>query len=384
MLINIHQSVFDNNDIWDKPETIPALENLANAVREGKHLVISDRETLKIITKCQDLSKTTRAIYTKLYYELSKLRSYLSVVTRYIEITDLLEPVLSSLSDQEVIQVPLKFFENTQSIQKTILLCENSSDTSFYKTIARVYVIWKWKNTYIKNNMGLVGLEFEPRGGGGNTINIEYDNIQKTTKYFCLCILDSDRIAPEGKLGSTAAQIDQNKNQSSQFFRTKVLILDVHEIENLIPNSILLGICSGDKQREDALKRIQKLQEIRGDQIKHFLDIKEGTLMYKIFDSTNPKDKLFWESHVLEINRILKCIDDDCLADWKCNKTKSNCQCQISLGFGKNTLDNTIKYLEKIEHHKIAREFNNDMKPEWEKIGQVVVDFCIAHSPIRA
>lgn len=317
MLINIHQSVFDNNNIWDEPETIPALENLANAVREGKHLVISDRKTLKIITQCQDLSKTTRAIYTILYNKFSELRSYLSVVTRYIEITDLLEPALSSLSDQEVIQVPLKFFENTQSIQKTILLCENSSDTSFYQTIARVYLIWK--NANIK-------LEYEPRGGGGNTIDTEYDNIQKTTKYFCLCILDSDRIAPEGKLGSTAAQIDQNKNQSSQFFRTKVLILDVHEIENLIPNSILLGICSGDKQREDALKRIQKLQEIRGDQIKHFLDIKEGTLMYKIFDSTNSKDKLFWESHVLEINRILKCIDDDCLADWKCNKTKSNCQ----------------------------------------------------------
>lgn len=374
MLINIHQSVFNNNNIWDEPETIPALENLANAVREGKHLVISDRETLKIIANCQDLSKTTRAIYTMLYNKFSELRSYLSVVTRYIEITDLLEPALSSLSDQEVIQVPLKFFENTQSIQKTILLCENSSDTSFYQTIARVYLIWK--NANIK-------LEYEPRGGGGNTIDTEYDNIQKTTKYFCLCILDSDRIAPEGKLGSTAAQIDQNKNQSSQFFRTKVLILDVHEIENLIPNSILLGICSGDKQREEALKRIEKLQQIRGNQIKHFLDIKEGMLMYKIFDSNNPKDKLFWESHVLEINIILKCIDDDCLADWKCNKTKSNCQCQISLGFGKNTLDNTIKYLEKIEPHKIAREFNNDMKPEWEKIGQVVVDFCIAHSPIR-
>ncbi len=107
--------------------------------------------------------------------------------------------------------------------------------------------------------------------------------------------------------------------------------------------------------------------------------------MYKIFNSTNPKDKLFWESNVLAINTILKCINDDCLADWKCNKSKSNCQCRISLGFGESTLANTIKYFfEKTEPHKIAREFNNDMKPEWEKIGQVVVDFCIAHSPIRA
>jgi len=378
MLINIHKSVFDNNDIWNKPETIPALENLANAVREGKHLVISDRETLKIITQCQDLSKTTQAIYNILYNKFSELRSYLSVVTRYIEITDLLEPKLSSLSGKEVIQVPLGFFENTESIQKTILLCENIRDTSFYQTIARVYVIWKNTNINIK-------LEFEPRGGGGNTINTEYDNIQKNTKRLCLCILDSDRISPEGKLGSTAVLIASiAQNQNSQFFRTKVFILNVHEIENLIPNSILLEICSGNQQREDAMKRIKTLQEIRGSQIKHFLDIKEGTLMYKIFNSTNPKDKLFWESHVLEINTILKCINDDCLADWKCNKSKSNCQCQISLGFGEHTLDNTIEYLEKIEPHKIAREFNNDMKPEWEKIGQVVVDFCIAHSPIRA
>ncbi len=383
MLINIHQSVFDNNHIWDKPETIPALENLANAVREGKHLVISDRETLKIITQCQDLSKTTRVIYNMLYNDFLQLKPYLSFVTRYIEITDLLEPTLSSLSGKEVIQVPLRFFENTESIQKTILLCENIRDTSFYRTIARVYVIWKWKNTNIKNN---ISLEFEPKGGGGNTINIEYDNIQKTTKRFCLCILDSDRISPEGKLGSTAALIASiDQNQNSQFFRTKVFILDVHEIENLIPNSILLEICSGNQQREEAMKRIKTLQEIRGSQIKHFLDIKEGTLMYKIFNSTNPKDKLFWESHVLEINTILKCINDDCLADWKCKtkNPKNHCKCQISLGFGEHTLDNTIEYLEKIEPHKIAKEFNNDMKPEWEKIGRVVVDFCIAHSPIR-
>ncbi|OIP67497.1 MAG: hypothetical protein AUK43_19145 [Oscillatoriales cyanobacterium CG2_30_40_61] len=378
MLINIHKSVFDNNDIWDKPETIPALENLANAVREGKHLVISDRKTLKIITQCQDLSKTTQVIYNMLYNKFSELRSYLSVVTRYIEITDILEPRLSSLSGKELIQVPLGFFENTESIQKTILLCENSRDTFFYQTVARVYVIWQKIN---------IKIECESRGGGGNTINIEYDNIQQKTKRLCLCILDSDRISPEGKLGSTAALIASiDQNQNSQFFRTKVFILDVHEIENLIPDSILIEICSKNKEREDAMKRIKTLQDISGYQIKHFLDIKQGTLMYKIFSSTNPKDKSFWESNVVAINTILKCINDDCLADWKCKikNPKNNCQCQISLGFGEHTLDNTIEYLEKIEPHKIAREFNNDMKPEWEKIGQVVVDFCIAHSPIRA
>lgn len=323
MLINIHKSVFDNNNIWDEPETIPALENLANAVREGKHFVISDRKTLKIITQCQDLSKTTRAIYTILYNKFSELRSYLSVVTRYIEIINpCLEPKLSSLSGKEIIQVPLGFFENTESIQKTILLCENIRDTSFYQTIARVYVIWKNTNINIK-------LEFEPRGGGGNTINTEYEHIQRNTKRLCLCILDSDRISPEGKLGSTAARIYQNQN--SKFFRTTFLILDVYEIENLIPNSILLKICSGNRQLEEALKRIEQLQEIRGDQIKHFLDIKQGTLMYKIFNSTNPKDKLFWKSHILKVNTILNCINQDCLADWKCKieNPKKNCQCQI-------------------------------------------------------
>ncbi|MCF3569183.1 hypothetical protein L2E69_15140 [Planktothrix agardhii 1806] len=378
MLINIHKSVFDNKNIWNESETIPALENLANAVREGKHLVISDRKTLGIIANCQDLSKTTQAIYNMLYNKFSELRSYLSVVTRYIEITDILEPRLISLSGKEVIQVPLGFFENTESIQKTILLCENSRDTFFYQTVARVYVIWQKIN---------IKIECESRGGGGNTINIEYDNIQQKTKRLCLCILDSDRISPEGKLGSTAALIASiDQNQNSQFFRTKVFILDVHEIENLIPDSILIEICSKNKEREDAMKRIKTLQEISGYQIKHFLDIKQGTLMYKIFNSTNPKDQSFWENRILEINTILKCINNDCLADWKCKikNPKNHCQCQISLGFGEHTLDNTIEYLEKIEPHKIAREFNNDMKPEWEKIGQVVVDFCIAHSPIRA
>ncbi|TAF00109.1 MAG: hypothetical protein EAZ79_03455 [Oscillatoriales cyanobacterium] len=157
MLILIDSSVVDKGDenTWDD-ETVLALENLASARREGKHIVMAKRETFKKIAQCSRLSQFARNIYHKLYNQSTQFQSYLSAVTRYIEIVNpCYEPAVISDSGKQIIKVGPRFFNDSESVQKTILLCENSDDAVLYEIIAKVYLIWKKMN---------VKIVCEPRG----------------------------------------------------------------------------------------------------------------------------------------------------------------------------------------------------------------------------
>jgi hypothetical protein len=225
----------------------------------------------------------------------------------------------------------------------------------------------------------------EPRGGGGNTISSEYINIQKLKKRFCLCIVDSDKIAPDGKLGSTALRL---RKSDPTCIKTQTFILDCREIENLIPNSILSKLCSGDPQRLEALK----ILESSSVEVRCFLDIKEGTRLKEIIDETNPKIKEFWQSKFDLIPNLSEGIDNWCQTHWQCSNNSKNssknskekCGCQISLGFGQSTLSNTVEYLKDKSPHQIERIVDRSKHSDWEPIGQVVMNWCIAESPIRA
>jgi hypothetical protein len=380
MLILIHSSVVDNGEqnTWDDDDdTVLALENLATARREGKHSVIANRETLKKIAQCSRLSEFSRNIYHKLYNQSTQFCSYLSAVTKYIEIVNpCYEPEVLSDSDKEIIKVPPRFFNDSESVQKTLLLCENLDDAVLYETIAKVCLRWKDMN---------VPIVCEPRGGGGNTISSEYINIQKLKKRFCLCIVDSDKIAPDGKLGSTALRL---RKSDPTCIKTQTFILDCREIENLIPNSILSKLCSGDPQRLEALK----ILESSSVEVRCFLDIKEGTRLKEIIDETNPKIKEFWQSKFDLIPNLSEGIDNWCQTHWQCSNNSKNssknskekCGCQISLGFGQSTLSNTVEYLKDKSPHQIERIVDRSKHSDWEPIGQVVMNWCIAESPIRA
>ena len=382
MLILIDSSVVDDGDenTWDD-ETVVALDYLATARREGKHSVIANIETLKKIAQCSRLSQKTRDIYTKLYNRSPQnYKSYPSVVKRYIEIVKpCLEPQVVDSLGKKIIKVPPGFFNDSKLVQETILLCENSDDAILYETIAKVYLIWKKFNAQIV---------CDRRGGGGNTISSEYINIKQAKRCFCLCIVDSDKIAPDGKLGSTASGLPQS--DSTDCIKTQTFILDCREIENLIPNSILSELLSGNSQRLEALKILESPSVV---EVRCFLDIKEGTRLKEIIDETNPKIKEFWQLKLGLIPNISQRIDDWCQTHWQCSKnskkssknSKEKCECKISLGFGDHTLSDTVKYLKRINNpHEIARIVDRSKHSDWEQIGQVVMDWCIAESPIRA
>ncbi len=372
MLISIDSSVVDDGDenTWDK-ETVEALEYLATARREGKHIVMANRKTLKKIAQCSRLSEFSRNIYHKLYNDSTQFYSYLSAVTKYIEIVNpCYEPEVLSDSDKEIIKVPPRFFNDSESVQKTILLCENSDDAVFYETIAKVYLRWKRINAQIK---------CDRRGGGGSTISSEYINIQKLNKRFCLCIVDSDKIAPNGNLGDTASRL--RKSDDPTCIKTQIFILHCRESENLIPNSILSKLYPGKQEKLEALNIIKSISL----EVRCFLDIKEGTYLNKILGAKKRSEiQNFWSAKIPQILNISDRINNSCQANWQCSSNSGECQCKISLGFGDKTLSKTVEYLKDNSPNEIAKIVDRSMISDWEKIGQVVMNWCIAERAMRA
>jgi hypothetical protein len=380
MLIKIDSSVVNNEDqsTWEQ-ETVNALELLALARREGKHALIGDRKTLKTISQCTDLSRNARQIYNKLSFEnTQQFEAYRAVVTRYIEIINpCTVPQLFNYSGKQVIKVPPKFFNDSAKVQQTVLLCENEQDAIFYEKIARVYLVWK--------DMKFIQLKYSPRGGGGSSIAPQYARIQEEKQNICLCIADSDKIAPNGDLGETAKQIKDDP----KCIITELFILDLHEIENLIPNSILNNLCSGNNSdRQKALAILEAIEKSPVKDLRKFLDIKNGTRLEKIVNTKNSGVKDYWKEKLSEIPDISNRIDTWCQNSWSCGGNgkkdkKDKCSnCNISLGFGHDILDHAINDLCKKEPAHISTIVDQDMRLEWEKVGEVVLNWCCAASPM--
>ncbi|MEQ9357844.1 hypothetical protein [Coleofasciculus chthonoplastes] len=160
------------------------------------------------------------------------------------------------------------------------------------------------------------------------------------------------------------------------------IILGVREIENLIPISILSDLpeLSQSKERQAALK---VLDEIKNNDLKLFLDIKEGVTLQNVISKTDANVCKFWQNSIPNEPNILGRIDIHCLSDWVCNSS-SQCTCHVSLGLGKNILDNTISWLEKKSLHKVANMVEPSLRSQWENLGQEITNWCFAQKPIRA
>ena len=183
----------------------------------------------------------------------------------------------------------------------------------------------------------------------------------------------------------TASRIQAQSDSSC--INTQTFILDCREIENLIPDSILSKLCLGQPERIQALKLLEGIS-ISAFEIRDFLDIKKGTRMNEIINETNPKVEKFWQSKLSLIPNISDRIENWCQINRQCSKknkdSKEKCECKISIGFGETILSDTVEYLKNNHPYEIAKIVDKSKHDYWQKIGQVVIDWCIAENPIRA
>lgn len=124
-------------------------------------------------------------------------------------------------------------YENTldeRFLLEPVMLTENEVDAAIYQSFSNAFFSDR------KNLRSSYMLRLEAQGGGGS------DTVKKFARYLdekrpLICFIDSDKKHPKGCSGSTSQHF--NKYPKGLNVGYYLEILNVHEIENLIPVSLI-------------------------------------------------------------------------------------------------------------------------------------------------
>lgn len=202
-----------------------ALKDLAAAVSHGNHIVyvecLNDKEVRSVLSSLMgnvdvELLRMTNGQDAGALK--SKLRWKVEVSVRE-----------STRQDGTIIYLNPRTVDFDFSVQ-TFLVTENLSDTPFYKILSDYYKQ--------QINLKLVNTKYEYYSGGGVCLSEVLEKDAKNGSHLCLAIADSDKHYPTCKYGDTS-QKAMDLIKELKPFNCALYVLQVQEIENLIPEKIL-------------------------------------------------------------------------------------------------------------------------------------------------
>lgn len=351
----------DNND----EVAINVLNILANNRRLCRNYIFAEKEVLEKLKNNNYLSKTTQAVFELLFNKSSECRLYFESVNKYINIVESIddeENRVEKMNDKEECKITLRELNKNCMTDLTVLILENQEDYELYELIAKYYVNSKNINA---------SFNFDPKPGGGSTIVKVLENVVEVNKNFdsnkklCLCIVDSDIKYYTGVCGETRKQVEKFiKNRKQDFWKVK--LLDVHEIENLLPISWLEEYNKKNNlKREDTINFLNYiiLQDINKDfKAIYFFDIKEGLKKDKFIcsNSENNRDfikfeeyRKFWNEYLKGFRKELSTVEGE----------------NIINGLGKNILLKVTEYFKTQRFSMELDKRNNYLNEKWSSIG---------------
>lgn len=326
-----------------------AVKIIANSVFESKHLLSG---SIKVLTYFKEHFKNDEDLYCLFNFLIQNYYSTsYDFIKRRVEIVINVTKVQRDEEGYEIYQSAIDDYQDTSFCQKAILIGEDLNDCKIYDFIL------KW---YIKENKLNINYAFDHENGGGrNTFKVIYKNING--KKICLSILDTDRKYPKAEIGQTLKKCKgflRIKNP-----KAKIIELDLHEIENLLPFDFL------DKEKFDgelATKK-EKFDLLRKNdpELLKFFDIKNGIKKKDIKNNKEYKDF------------ARKCC--------KCDESINNFE-----EYYENLSDEDYVYLPLCRiYKKIENDLEKDytelnllefQKKEWDKLGKNLLEFGCARN----
>ncbi|ALS99311.1 hypothetical protein [Lacimicrobium alkaliphilum] len=245
-------------------------------------------------------------------------------------------------------------------LDKPIVVFENLTDNKIYSKIA------EWFISSVAHFRGYkVNYDAYP-GGGDSTHSVCKELLEEGRIVFSL--VDSDKKYPDDQVGKTAKDtIDVFKNVG---FDNAVLVVGVHEVENLIPHSVLEKIARNEqKPLIDFLKAASQLC----DMAPKFYDLKSSFSFNTIFEDQHSNFSGYWRP-----------IFENWNVDYETEFRES-----IDLGKKKlngrvlNKLSSMLPHA--IESFSVLEPCNCPpyVEDEWKKIGNFLLACGISSQPIR-
>lgn len=191
---------------------------------------------------------------------------------------------LSSLAENDInIDVKeyrkLKERYNIYFLDRPVVVFENLNDNRVYRKIA---------DGFLSSNKEFKGLRiiYEPYPGGGDTTHVVCRSLINEGR-IVFSLVDSDKKHPYDNVGKTA-------NDTIGVFDKKnsVLVVGVHEVENLIPHEVLERV---SRKEQAPLVEFLKVASSICDEAPKFYDLKESFSFYSIFENQNSTFAGYWK-----------------------------------------------------------------------------------------
>lgn len=332
MLYEIDKSCLELLDDKNNISLIAFFEQLALDRRKCKNLLVAEREVLNKFAKWECLSVVAREIYTRLANRSSEYRNIVNNTTKYCRLVANGEVECIGERGHEIIILPIEKIAMKELTGKTLIVTENIEDIGLYKIIGQYYIRRK--------RLGNVRIDFEERNGGGSTIATVVKEIISESMRMFICILDSDKkYADQQSPGDTMKKVIETVEDKMTNYNYDILPLEIHEVENLIPISVLEMVVTKKCLNEEALKFMKRL--IKNDSSScspvFFFDLKKGIPANKIVKDKNADAqekkrfaknqlyRIYWEKYICEYGILID-------------------QCECSGAIIPGVCDNILKY----------------------------------------
>lgn len=353
--------------------------NLANKYRAGNCYLCGDIDSIEALSR--QLGNPSGNIYRQIMNHYSESGNVINAVETVVVLSfedgfqqDKLPSILQT--EDKVYFVHISIAKNWSQEYQSCLLGENLIDCAFYENIATHYCI----------NHGIKGLQvrFHQENGGGNTICQVLNKCVQNDKSLTLCIVDSDKkygtseeYPQSPALGGTCL----NAQKASKALKDNSLpphmlyILDVHEVENLIPMAILQQLVqTGLPDMQKGIDRLKSLTTIDDGEPILYYDFKNGFPYIQ-----GSPQRAYWKQILLELG-----YEEENMPP--CNKQSDGSGNESNIVFPQlsktNLLSRAIAVLETANMSSLSLE--SYLEPIWETIGKLMFTWGCAPSQFSA
>ena len=331
---------------------------------KSKNIVVAKREVFFALADFPELSMVSRGIYRALGNRMVERKLLLDRTKKYCRlIASKPEGNLIQEGDSEIILLNISEVSEKDFTDYSIMLAENEDDIAFYQYVGQYYVR--------QNEIGNIRIHFEGQNGGGSTTANVLERIASEKKRMCLCITDSDRKYGNGMPGETMGRIiEVTKRIQSEFY--EVILLEVHEIENLIPISVLEKIVCQyrlDRQGIEFIKYLVENDSTRTSPVFYY-DFKKGILKDDFILKQNASKDEIKKFNKKELHRVY----------WKKyvegfrGEIREESEQNLVPGIWEKVLKYTLQYFQEnvTGDRQISFEPEEHLRDIWNEIGQKI------------
>ncbi len=332
-----------------------AITRLLEAYADGQHVVLIDRETCRLIEGAGIFSSEQIGAAQRIRNRYADYGSLPEKITKYCIVTNVGTEPLPAAHGWNV---PLHWLA-ANPLQRSCLLCEDLHDTNVFIAAGEDFLA----------RQGLLAFELraDPMAGGGGNTHRVLQQVAINDQRPCVCVVDSDRKAPNEGAGPTAAPCAALSAPGVY----SVLLTDSRMIENTIPWRLL------DKARSTRvpLPSIELASaEQKSPQSSRFLNFKKGVSGFEISQMAPIPSKAFWQAAGASlIGPPTCCPPNACTA-----VQESACKYRVHRGFGSSLLADVATWLaDNRSPHRSRHYLPSPNGTDWEIIGATVASVTL-------